>query len=171
MGDYYFAGLDDGDYKTYAEQIPHGYTGELFGGDHCDHWSCDLNSSGTLININGGSASGGNDISLDYAGTRILGTVTRSDTGAPVTSLFGYMGVDLYNDVGDFIDSKTTNIAGQFQFHLPGAGSYYLMTHSDFGYHGLIEEAWSNIRCYENCESTDPRRNISRGSGRYHHGW
>jgi hypothetical protein len=150
-GDYYFAGLPDGDYRTYAEDVPHGYTGELFGGDHCDHWNCDISNLGSLINLSGGGLSGGNDISLDYVGTRIMGTVTRSDTNAPVPSLFAYALVDLFNDVGDLMHSVNTNIAGQYQLHLPSAGTYYVATHCDWNYHGLIDEIWQNKRCFGGC--------------------
>ena len=37
--------------------------------------------------------------------------------------------------------------SGQFQFHLPGAGSYYLSTDSDAAFHALIDECWDDVQC------------------------
>ena len=101
QGVYYFSGLADGNYKVIAIDVPPGYQGELYGGDHCHDWSCDTSTAGTVITITGGALAGGKDIDLDYAGTRLFGTVTRSDTDAPVSSLHAHLGIDLFNESGE----------------------------------------------------------------------
>jgi len=151
LGDYYFAGLPDGAYKVFADDVPEGYTEELFGGDHCPDRNCDFNISGTPITIDGGAPADDKNIDLDYTGTRLLGTLTRSDTGAPVSSQYGEAGVELFNAAGEFMDSRLTNGAGQFQINLT-AGDYYLVSVSDWDHHQLINEAWDNIKCHQDCD-------------------
>ncbi len=156
-GDYYFSGLADGDYKVIAIGVPHPrYSGELYGGEHCSDWNCDLNTAGAIINISGGDVVSGRDIALDYVGTRLIGTITRSDTGAPVSDQFGLMGVDVYRDTGEFFRFFPTNKAGQYSLHPPDASSYYLVTVNDMVYHGLLDEVWDDIRCTDNCDPTTP---------------
>jgi 5-hydroxyisourate hydrolase-like protein (transthyretin family) len=151
FGDYYFSGLADGNYKVAADGVPHGYAWELYGGDHCQDWSCDLPTSGTIITISGGATASGRDIVLDYTGTRLLGNITRSDTLAPVAGDFAHAGVDLFNDAGDYLGFWSTNRAGQFQITLPSDGSYYLVTSFDPHHFGLVYEAWNNIQCFGDC--------------------
>jgi len=150
QGVYYFSGLADGNYKVIAIGVPAGYQGELYGGDHCHDWNCDLGTLGTIITITGSAVVGGRDIDLDYEGTRLLGTVTRSDTAAPVSSLHAHMGVDLFSETGEYLGGTGTNVAGQFQIELTGAGNYYLVATNDWNYHGLVNEVWDDIQCYHN---------------------
>jgi hypothetical protein len=155
-GHYYFSGLADGDYKVIAIDVPHPrYEGELYGGDHCSDWNCDLNTAGAIINISGGGVADGKDIALDYEGTRLLGTITRSDTGEPVSSLYGFAGVDVYRETGEYFRFFETNRAGQFSLHPTGGRSYYLVAVSDTDKHGLLAEAWDDIRCVDNCNPLD----------------
>jgi len=65
LGNYYFSGLADGIYKVYAVGVPEGYVEELFGGDHCPDWSCDLDVSGMPITISDGGVVTDTDIVLD----------------------------------------------------------------------------------------------------------
>jgi hypothetical protein len=156
-GHYYFSGLADGDYKVIAIGVPHPrYSGELYGGDHCSDFNCDLTTAGTVININGGAMASGKDIALDYVGTRLTGTITRSDTGAPVSDHHGLMGVDVYRDTGEFLRFFPTNKAGQYSLNPPGARSYYLVTVNDMSTHGLLDEVWDDIRCEQQCDPTVP---------------
>jgi hypothetical protein len=156
LGNYYFPGLDDGNYKVIAIGVPHPrYTSELYGGDQCPDWNCDLGVAGTVISISGGAVSVGRDIELDYVGMRIAITVTRSDTGEPVSSLYGYAGVDLFNSEGQYMLSRATNQAGQVQFHPRNPRDFYLVFTNDQSFHGLLNEAWDDIRCIENCNPLD----------------
>jgi len=152
QGNYYFSGLSNGVYKTFAETVPQGYTPELFGGDHCPDGSCDLNTSCTPITISGGGVASNRDIILDYTGTRLIGTITRSDTGNPVSAQYAEMGVDLFSESGSHLGTWLTNRAGQFQITLADAGDYYLTTTSDWDYHRLINEAWDDIKCHDTCD-------------------
>ena len=122
FGNYYFSGLEDGSYKVYAAGVPEGYVEELFGGDHCPVSSCDLTVSGTPITISGGGVAADRNIQLDHSGTRFLGTITRSDTGEPVSAQYAHMGVDLFNEAGERVGGWPTNQAGQYQIALPGPG-------------------------------------------------
>ena len=141
--------------RSLRSDVPEGYTIELFGGDHCANLECNLATSGTIITIVGGGLASGKDIALDYSGTRLLGTITRSDSGAPVSSLDAHVSADLYDAAGDFIGDWPTNRAGQYQIHLAGAGSYYLVAVNDWDNHGLINEAWDDIKCSHNCDPLD----------------
>jgi hypothetical protein len=155
FGNYYFSGLDDGNYKVIAIGVSEGYSGELYDDVPCHDWSCNTEAEGATINITGANMVGGIDIGLDFVGTRILGTITRSDTKKPVSSQFGHMAADLYNDHGDFINNWPTNRAGQYQIILSGAGDYYLAAINDRDFHGLVNEAWDNIRCYHDCNPSN----------------
>ena len=152
LGNYYFSGLEDGSYKVYAVGVPEGYVEELFGGDHCPVSSCDLTVSGTPITISGGAVAADKNIQLDFSGTRLLGTITRSDTGEPVSARYAQMGVDLFNESGERVGGWPTNQAGQYQIALPGPGNYFLATFNDWDYHGLVNEAWDNIKCSTVCD-------------------
>ena len=95
-GQYMFLGLDNGNYRVLANGPPEGYAGEAYLDVPCDGHSCDLVAEGTPVVISDGDAHA--DIALDYAGTRLMGTVTRGDNGDPVSSDFGYMGVILFDE-------------------------------------------------------------------------
>jgi len=155
LGNYHFSGLDNGAYKVIAIGVPQGYTVELYDGDHCPEGKCDLTVNGTVINVSGGAHTSGRDIALDHQGTRIFGTITRSDNGAPVTSLYAHTGVDLFSESGDHLGFWNTNRAGQFHIEPPGAGNYFLATSMDIDFHGLFFEAWDNVRCVHNCNPLD----------------
>jgi len=155
LGNYYFAGLEDGNYKVIAIGVPPRYSSELYGGEHCNNWECDLNTAGTVIPINGGAVSTGRDIELDYVGTRLLIKVTRSDTGEPVSSLYAYAGIDLFNSAGEYMLGRGTNSAGQVQFHPRNPNDFYLVFINDWNFHGLLNEAWKDIRCFDNCSPLD----------------
>jgi len=152
LGNYYFTGLADGVYKVYAVGVPEGYVEELFDGDHCPVLDCDLNVSGTPITISGGGVAADTDIMLDYSGTRLLGTITRSDTGEPVSAEYAHMGVDLFSEAGKRVGGWPTNRAGQYQITLPDSGNYYLATLNDWNYHGLVNEAWDDVKCNAVCD-------------------
>ena len=139
-GSYYFTGLSNGDYRVYAEGVPQNYDQELFENVDCPDRSCDFSSDGTLINITDGD-NGGNNIVLDFNGDRIFGTVTRSDSGNPVTSNIGYMRVDAFHPNGDWAGEAHTNSKGQYTLFL-GPGDYRLHTSLDVGFHGLLNEHW-----------------------------
>ena len=157
FGDYYFSGLDDGDYKVYASGVPEGYSGELYNDIFCPDWSCDFGSEGDLVNVSGGDT-GNINIALNYStgtGSRIFGTVTRSDTLAPVSSQNVHFEILAFDSAGDFVGSSGINSAGQYQLHFPAGGDYYLVTQHDVGFHGLINEGWDNVQCYDNCNPID----------------
>ncbi|MFC1797221.1 collagen binding domain-containing protein, partial [Pseudomonadota bacterium] len=155
LGNYYFAGLEDGNYKVIAIGVPTRYSSELYGGEHCNNWECDLNTAGTVITINGGAVSADRDIELDYVGTRLLITVKRSDTGEPVSSLYAWAGIDLYNSAGQYMLGRGANSAGHVQFHPRNPNEFYLVFTNDWDFHGLLNEAWKDIRCTHNCNPLD----------------
>jgi hypothetical protein len=153
-GNFTFSGLADGDYKFFTTWMPQqqGYTFECYGGQPCD-WGTDFSdpANGTVITISGGSVFGNADIGLDFSGDRIVGTVTRSDTGEPVSSDMAWMGVHLFFDSGnDTGEARGTNTIGQYTFDV-GPNDYMLSTGSDAQFHNLINEAWDNVPCFEEC--------------------
>ncbi len=154
FGEYYFSGLEDGSYKVAAVNVPEGYSGVLFDNIACDGWSCNTENDGKLIDIIGANTVGNNNFALTFTGTRILGTVTRSDNGDPVTHDYERMALVLYDAAGGYVDQAGTNSAGQYQFTSLDPGDYYLVTDNDQQFHGLIDEGWENVQCFDNC---DPR--------------
>jgi hypothetical protein len=159
-GRYYFSGLDNGNYVVWAQGMPEGYTAEAWNNRPCEPGFCDPADVADVINVSGGDVTNV-DIGLQYTGTRIMGTVTRSDTGDAVSSNFAWMGVHLFNDSGEQIDATGTDRAGNFQLHLPpsgGSATYFLRTGHDNGYHALIDECWDDVIC-ENPD--DPLNNGS----------
>jgi hypothetical protein len=51
--------------------------------------------------------------------------------------------------------SRATNQAGQVQFHPRNPRDFYLVFTTDQSFHGLLNEAWDDIRCIENCNPLD----------------
>jgi acetyltransferase-like isoleucine patch superfamily enzyme len=162
-GGYAFSGLPDGTYKVFAEGVPENYNAASYG-DFC----CDYNAEGTPIPLVAGHLFPSADIGLPWTGgSRIVGTVTRSDNDAPVASTFGWFGIDLFDDTSGGIDTRGTNVAGQFQFPV-SPGSYYLATTHDVNFHGLTNEVWDDAKCYDNCDPatvTGGPANITVGDG------
>jgi len=62
------------------------------------------------------------------------------------------MGVDLFDEAGERVGGWATNQIGQYQIALPGTGNYYLATLNDWNHHGLVNEAWDNIKCSTVCD-------------------
>jgi hypothetical protein len=159
-GNYYFSALGDRSYKVIADGVPEGYTGVLYPDVPCHEWSCDTQNEGALIAISGANIADNRDIALDFTGTRIIGTVTRSDTHDPVSSEFGVMVVNLFDANGQHIGETGTNRAGQYQYTFAEGGDYYLSTRNDDGYHALMDEAWDNIPCLNYCNPKDSGGNL-----------
>ena len=150
-GEYYFSGLEAGEYKVLAEWPPEGYIPELYGGDHCP-WPCDPGGLGDVISIeNETTVVSGADIHLDFEGTRIVGRITRSDSGEPVDGSQGWVGVDLFNANGDHMGGWGANEAGLYDIRLEESGDYYLLAVNDPEQHHLVNEVWENIPCIDNC--------------------
>lgn len=152
-GNFTFAGLADGDYRVFAGGVPEGYATECFGNVSCDGGT-DFSSVGAIVTVSSGSTELA-DIGLDFSGTRIVGTVTRTG-GDPVSSYFGWMGIQLFNDAGNGIDTRATNVAGQYQIPLgdpmdPSPQSFYLATTMDQEFHGLVNEVWDGVQCFDGC--------------------
>ena len=145
-GKYYFSGLSNGSYRILINGVPEGYDVELYSEIFCADYSCSV-AAGTAIEVADGDQPN-HDIALDYTGTRIFGTVTRTDNGEPVSSDFGYMGVNLFDDAGNHIGGTGTDRAGNYQLHLPGGtASYFVVTSHDQGYHALLDECWDDVKC------------------------
>ena len=148
-GDYYFTGLADGNYRiSYGEYGLPGYVHEVYDDFSCPDWNCDIAVDGTPVNVSGVDVVLP-DVGLQYEGTRLFGTVTRTDNGDPVSNNYGWFQVNLFNDAGDHIDTSHTNSAGQYQLHLPGAGDYYVATNNSPADHGLVDECWDNFKCLD----------------------
>ena len=148
-GEYYFSGLEPGIYKVLAEWPPEGYAPELYGGDA---WPCDLNSCGAVVSIaDETTVVSGADIYLDFEGTRIVGQITRSDTGQPVDGSQGWVGIDLFNASGDHLGGWGANESGLYDIRLEGSGEYYLLAANDMEQHHLVNEVWENIPCIDHC--------------------
>jgi acetyltransferase-like isoleucine patch superfamily enzyme len=148
-GVFHFAGLAAGDYKILAEWPPEGYMPELYGGEH---WPCDLVSCGATVSIvDETSAVSGADILLDFEGTRIVGRITRSDTGEPVSGAQGHVGIDLFGVDGSFLGGWGANEAGLYDIRLEGNGEYYLLAVNDVERHQLINEVWLESPCVDHC--------------------
>ncbi len=122
-GNYYFSGLPDGNYKVVTTGIPEGYVCAIYPNAECPDWSCDYSTTGTIIPISG-SHSPDRDIALTFTGTRFLGTVTRSDSGDPVSSHLGDMHVGLFNAEGHHLGDAYTDSAGHYQFAFINPGDY-----------------------------------------------
>ncbi len=116
----------------------------------CPDWNCDFVADSVKIHVDGADQPG-HDVELLYAGTRIFGTVTRTDSGAPVSSRFGFMRVDVYDTAGNWMGDQHTNEAGQYQVQV-GPGDYHVLTDHDQPYHGLINENWDNHSCDGECD-------------------
>lgn len=149
FGNYYFSGLVDGDYKVYVEGVPQGYTSELYNNVPCPSWSCNMSAEGAVITVSGANVPN-IDIGLSYTGTRLFGTVTRSDTSAPLSGEYRYFEMKLFDVSGNHIGGSGINDAGQYQLHV-AAGDYYLVTGNDVTYHGVGDKGWNNIACTDNC--------------------
>ncbi|MHC5112199.1 MAG: carboxypeptidase regulatory-like domain-containing protein, partial [Planctomycetota bacterium] len=146
-GHYQFLGLPDGLYRVFADGPREGYEAELFQDVPCGDYSCDIVAEGTVVDVTAGNDSA--DIAMDFAGTRIIGEVKRSDNSAPVPSIFGYMGVNVFDESGNQVGGTGTDRAGVYQLFLE-PGTYYLATDHDQGYHGLFNECYNNIPCADN---------------------
>jgi acetyltransferase-like isoleucine patch superfamily enzyme len=152
-GEYFFTGLEAGDYKILAEWPPEGYTPELYGGDH---WPCDLQFCGGSVHIAGATSEvSGANIYLDYSGTRIVGRITRSDTGEPVNSMAGHVGVDLFSADGHPMGGTGANEAGLYEIRLDGGGEFYLLAVNEVDRHHLLNEVWNDIPCIDHCYPPD----------------
>ncbi|MBT8039426.1 MAG: hypothetical protein HKO85_11200 [Xanthomonadales bacterium] len=150
-GMYYFSGLAPGNYKVLAEWPPEGYTPELYGGDHCP-WPCDPAELGDVIVIeNDTTVASGADIYLDFEGTRIVGQITRSDTGEPVNGHDGWIGVELHRANGEHLGGWGANEAGLYEIRPEGPGDYYLVATNDMERHHLMNEVWEDIPCVDEC--------------------
>ena len=150
-GMFWFSGLAPGNYKILAEWLPEGYTPELFGGDHCPE-PCDPHGQGDVIVIEDDTTvASGTDINLDFEGTRIVGRITRSDTGEPVNGSYGWVGIELHRFDGQHLGGWGANEAGLFDIRPEGPGDYYLVATNDMERHHLINEVWENIPCIDDC--------------------
>jgi len=148
-GEYYFSGLAPGQYKILAEGVPDGYLPELYGGDQ---WPCELSECGATVEVEfDTSVVSGNDIFLDFEGARIVGQITRSDTGEPVSGAIGHVGVELFNSSGEGMGGVVANEAGYYEIRLEGGGDFYLVGVNDVERHHLINEVWYDIPCFEDC--------------------
>jgi hypothetical protein len=155
QGNYTFAGLETGNYRVFAEGVPEGYQQECFSDVACD-WDTNFSTTGTLIGIEiGATDTATADIALDYVGgTRIVGTVTRSDTLTPVSSNFAWFAVNVYDEAGNPVGGTGPNVAGQYQLYLPGNGNYWVSTNHDTDFHNLVNEAWNSTggaQCFGDC--------------------
>ena len=150
-GMYWFSGLAPGTYKVLVEGPPEGYMPELYGGDHCP-WPCDPNGLGDVVVIEDDTTvASGTDIYLDFEGTRIVGQITRSDTGEPVSGHEGWIGVELHRADGHHLGGFGANEAGLFEIRPDGPGDYYLVATNDMERHHLINEVWEDIPCIDDC--------------------
>lgn len=68
----------------------------------------------------------------------VFGTVTRADTGVPLSGV----AVDVYNDFGGWVTGALTAADGTYSVPL-SAGTYYLRTRSS----GFIDELYDGIAC------------------------
>jgi acetyltransferase-like isoleucine patch superfamily enzyme len=155
-GNYTFAGLDDGDYKLFTQWIRWSdfYNPECYGGQYCD-WGTNFSDpdTGDVITISGGSIFDPADLGLDFMGDRIVGTVTRSDTGGPVSNHDAYFRVNFFDEVGNRTDEADTNAIGQY-FRPVGPNTYMLSTSHDTQAHNLINKAWTaggGVPCFDDC--------------------
>jgi acetyltransferase-like isoleucine patch superfamily enzyme len=150
-GMYWFSGLAPGNYKVLAEGVPEGYMPELYGGDHCPG-PCDPNGLGDVVVIEDDTTvASETDIYLDFEGMRIVGQITRSDTGEPVNGHEGWVGVELHRADGHHLGGFGANEAGLFEIRPDGPGDYYLVATNDMERHHLINEVWEDIPCIDDC--------------------
>ncbi|MCH5372987.1 MAG: carboxypeptidase regulatory-like domain-containing protein, partial [Planctomycetes bacterium] len=156
-GDYSFYGLDT-DGRTYRLRVngpPPGYDFELHSNLPCPDNGCDPTTGDAI------AAGSEIDVQLDYVGgtPRFYGQVINSDTLQGVSSSLGYMAVDLYDEFGNFIGGVPTDPGGRYQFDLSeygrGAGTYFLVTSQDLGYHGLVDEVNDGTPCFGGCNPFD----------------
>ncbi|MCH5378034.1 MAG: hypothetical protein JJ992_29095, partial [Planctomycetes bacterium] len=164
-GTYSFAGLEPGRYKILAEGVPEGYSQELFGGDF---FPCDLETCGAEIAIeDSATVITGADIALDFAGTRIVGQITRSDTLEPISGAEGYIGVELRDTTGEFLGGWGANEAGVFEIPFETGGEYYLYTVHEAERHNVVDEIYDNIQCIGYCDPVGvlaPRIPVTSGT-------
>jgi hypothetical protein len=85
-----------------------------------------------------GTATGGFDLTIEPS-YGIEGTITRNDTGAPLSGAT----VRLYNQGGYFVGLTTTAADGTYLFGGLNDGTYYLSTTAD----GMISELYDDVSC------------------------
>jgi hypothetical protein len=150
-GNYSFTGLDTGTYYVRSNNFD-GYLDEAWNNVPCD-LSCDPVTVGTAIPVTDGATTPNINLALN-AGGRITGTVLNSATSAPIEGLY----LSFFNaaDGSGYATYAYTDGAGVFaSYGGLVSGTYFVMTHTEIGSLGFVDEAYDNIPCpFSSCSPT-----------------
>lgn len=143
LGNYAFDGLGSGDYFVQTanglgyEDYLHAVPSDILCTPACNPFS------GEIISLIPSSNVTGIDFTLTLAGA-ISGTVTESGAGA----LAGIT-VEVYNILGDLVDTSITNAAGEYLVTGLGTGTHFVRTRNTQGYADALYDAQG---CDANCD-------------------
>lgn len=101
------------------------YIDERYIGDACPGESCDLTTANTLVNVVADVTTTNIDFTLEMGGS-FSGTVTDLSTGTPIPDVF----VLVFDDLGRFAASSTTDALGNFTVSGLDTGTFYALTNN-----------------------------------------
>ncbi|HEY3383909.1 MAG TPA: carboxypeptidase regulatory-like domain-containing protein [Vicinamibacterales bacterium] len=118
-GAYAISGLSAATYYLRTSNYV-GYVDQLYPAVTCPNWTCST-SLGAPVVLTSGGALTGKDFTLSQGAT-VLGSVTAAGSGLPIANVT----VDIYNDLGWYVDSTTPGSLGGYTttVGLP-PGTYY----------------------------------------------
>ncbi|MEM7585320.1 MAG: carboxypeptidase regulatory-like domain-containing protein [Acidobacteriota bacterium] len=139
-GTYAFSGLATGTYFV-ATDVGSSFLDELYDDLPCPGGAptgCDA-TSGSPIAVAPNATVSGIDFALESAGT-LGGIVTDVDTGLPLSNLR----VELWNESAQFVQSRSTNDQGSYQFTSLAPGNYFVTTDN---FQGYLDELYDDLPC------------------------
>jgi hypothetical protein len=143
-GQFLVGGLPTGTYYALADARDH--LDELYSDIPCPLTACNV-TGGVPIGVTLGSDTTGIDFALDTGG-RVIGNVTERLTGLPLDFEF----VDLYNALGDRVDSGLTDSSGHYLIGGLPSGVYFAGTDTLGDY---FDELYDDLPCpNESCDPT-----------------
>lgn len=140
-GGYEFPTVPAGQYELRAQAS--GYQSEVYDDLPCAPL-CPL-GDGTSVTVSPGATTGGVDFALDELGG-IAGVVTEDPSGL----LLEFQRVDLYDQSGNFLESRFTSTSGTYSFDELTPATHFVRTQSS----SHRDEVYDDVPCLGDCDVT-----------------